>query len=106
MLHVVVGVVENERREVLLTRRAEHVDQGGLWEFPGGKVETGESVADALARELNEELGIRVTRARPLICIRHRYPNRDVLLDVWRIRTYQGEPVGRGRSLCRAGYPG
>ena len=101
MLHVAVGVVENRRREVLLARRAVHVDQGGLWEFPGGKVETGESVADALARELNEELGIRVTRARPLIRIQHRYPNRDVLLDVWRVGAYQGAPVAReGQPLA------
>jgi 8-oxo-dGTP diphosphatase len=101
MLHVAVGVVENGRREVLLTRRAVHADQGGLWEFPGGKVEIGESVADALARELNEELGIRVTMARPLIRVRHRYPNRDVLLDTWRVDAYQGEPVGReGQPLA------
>jgi len=101
MLHVAVGVVENRRGEVLLARRAAHVDQGGLWEFPGGKVENDESVAGALARELNEELGIRVTRARPLIRIRHRYPNRDVLLDVWRICDYQGEPSGReGQPLA------
>lgn len=101
MLHVVVGVVENRRHEVLLTRRAAHVDQGGLWEFPGGKIETGESVTDALARELDEELGIRVTRARPLIRIRHCYPDLDVLLDVWRVDVYQGEPTGReGQPLA------
>ena len=59
-VHVAVGVIVNEQRQVLLTRRHNDAHQGGLWEFPGGKVEAGESVVDALARELAEELGISV----------------------------------------------
>lgn len=93
-LHVAVGVLINAHGEVLITRRPEHVHQGGLWEFPGGKVEPGETVHTALARELFEELGIETLAARPLIRIRHSYPDKRVLLDVWRIHSYRGKPHG------------
>jgi 8-oxo-dGTP diphosphatase len=69
--------------------------QGGLWEFPGGKVEHGEDARTALARELHEELGIVVQDARPLITVRHEYPDKAVLLDVWRVSAFGGEPHGR-----------
>ena len=70
-VHVAVGVILDSSRRVLLTRRAADSHQGGLWEFPGGKVEPGESLAVALARELHEELGIRVRRSSPLLEVRH-----------------------------------
>lgn len=92
---VAVGVLINPRSEVLITRRPGHVHQGGLWEFPGGKVELGETVQMALARELEEELGIEFLAARPLIRVHHAYPDKTVLLDVWRIDRYRGEPRGR-----------
>lgn len=91
-VHVAVGAVLNQHGEVLITRRPDHVHQGGLWEFPGGKVEFGETVAMALMRELREELGIRVTASRPLIRVHHAYADKRVLLDVWRIEGYQGVP--------------
>src|SRR5690606_11205799 len=75
--------------------------QGGLWEFPGGKVEAGESVQVALARELLEELGIEVTRAQPLIQVRHDYPDKQVLLDVWQVLAFRGEAHGaEGQPLA------
>lgn len=102
-LHVAVGVVRNAAGRILLARRPEHLHQGGLWEFPGGKVEPGESVTRALARELEEELGIRPLRSEPLIRIRHDYPDRTVLLDVWDVDAFEGEPHGReGQPLCWA----
>ena len=86
---------------VLLCRRPPGAHQGGLWEFPGGKLEPGESLAAALARELAEELGIRVVRHRPLIRLRHAYPDREVLLDVHRIESWEGEPRGlEGQPLA------
>lgn len=94
-VHVAVGVVVNAQGEILLARRAAHQHQGNLWEFPGGKVEPGESVVDALARELFEELGIRVDRARPLLRIPHHYPDKSVLLDVWRVDEFRNQPLGR-----------
>ncbi len=67
----------------------------GCWEFPGGKVEAGESRLKALGRELSEELGIVVEQARPLIKLHHRYSDRCVVLDVWQVEGYSGMPTGR-----------
>jgi 8-oxo-dGTP diphosphatase len=93
-LHVAVGVIE-EQGQILITRRAEDLHQGGKWEFPGGKVEPGESVEEALRRELEEELGITTQDVRPLIRIPWHYPDRYVLLDVWHVRQFSGEPHPR-----------
>jgi 8-oxo-dGTP diphosphatase len=90
-----VGAIEDAAGRILVTKRPDHVHQGGLWEFPGGKLEPGESPERGLFRELSEELGIQVHASRPLIRIRHDYGDRHVLLDVWRIQSYEGVPVGR-----------
>lgn len=90
-----VAAIVNKEGLVLIARRPLHVHQGGRWEFPGGKVESGEDVLAALGRELHEELGIDVLQARPLIRIPHRYPERQVLLDVWRIDDFAGHAHGR-----------
>ena len=79
---------------VLLTRRPEGKALGGLWEFPGGKVEEGEAVGKALARELREELGIEVLACSPLMTVSHDYADKAVLLDVWRVTAFMGEPQG------------
>lgn len=91
-LHVVAAAIRNAAGEYLLTRRADHQHQGGLWEFPGGKVEPGEAREAALARELQEELGIAPLRARPLIGIPHAYADKRVFLDVWLVESFEGEP--------------
>ncbi|HFD80309.1 MAG TPA: Nudix family hydrolase [Gammaproteobacteria bacterium] len=93
-LQVAAAAILNDRAEVLLALRPAHVHQGGLWEFPGGKVEPGESVQEALQREIREELGIEIRHARPLIRIPFRYPDRRVLLDVWRVDSFDGIPRG------------
>lgn len=92
---MVAAVIVDGQGRVLIAQRAAHRHQGGLWEFPGGKVESGEAARSALARELEEEIGIEVTRARPLMRIRHDYPDRSVLLDVWRVTAFGGEAHGR-----------
>lgn len=79
---------------VLLARRPAGTHQGGLWEFPGGKVEPGESPVRALGRELQEELGIHLLHHRPLIRITHAYPDRRVLLDVHLVDRWEGNPRG------------
>lgn len=89
-LDVAVGVIVNQDGRILITRRAGSAHQGGLWEFPGGKVEQGESVTDALSRELKEELNIVVQKSRPLIQVRHDYPDLKVLLDVWTVTQFSG----------------
>ena len=94
-IHVAVAVIENARGEFLLARRPAHAHQGGLWEFPGGKVEPGEDIRVALDRELHEELGITSSSARPMLRVRHDYPDKTVLLDVWRVTAIQGAPHGR-----------
>jgi 8-oxo-dGTP diphosphatase len=94
-IHVAAAVLEDKRRRVLLALRPKHTHQGGLWEFPGGKVENGESVRDALRRELLEELGIVVRNARPLIRVEHDYTDRVVILDVYKVEHWSGKPYGR-----------
>lgn len=94
-VHIAVGVIRNRSGEVLIARRPDNVPHGGLWEFPGGKVEAGEDVRMALARELDEELHLSVERARPLIRIHHQYPEYAVLLDVWQIEAWHGDIHGR-----------
>lgn len=100
-VHVAAAVIRGTDGKVLIAKRADTQHQGGLWEFPGGKVEPGETVRDALARELHEELGIVVSAARPLIQIKHDYPDKQVLLDVWEVSSFTGEPHGaEGQPLA------
>ncbi|AHL76582.1 hypothetical protein CH92_16345 [Stutzerimonas stutzeri] len=100
-LHVAAGVIRCSDGRVLIARRPLDKHQGGLWEFPGGKVEEGETTEAALVRELAEELGIGVTAARPLIQVRHDYPDKQVLLDVWEVSAFTGEPHGaEGQPLA------
>ena len=94
-VHVAVGIVADSTGAILIARRPDHAHQGGLWEFPGGKVEADETVATALQRELHEELGITVQAAEPWLQVRHAYPDKTVLLDVWQVTAWRGEPHGR-----------
>lgn len=89
------GAVSDADGRILVTKRPDHVHQGGLWEFPGGKLEPGESPQAGLVRELSEELGIQVQASRPLIRVHHDYGDRHVLLDVHRVDAYSGTPSGR-----------
>jgi 8-oxo-dGTP diphosphatase len=90
-LQVAVGVVKNSEGKILISLRHEDLHQGGLWEFPGGKIESFETAESALARELKEELNIAVTAATPLIIIRHQYPDRFVQLNVFLVEQFSGE---------------
>lgn len=94
-VHVVVAAIFDKQGKVLIALRRLTTHQGGLWEFPGGKVEANEAAETALAREVEEELGIKITAARPLIRIPHDYPDKKVLLDVWRVEQFVGEPHGQ-----------
>ena len=96
LVHVAVAVIQ-KGDEILIAHRPEHVHLGGLWEFPGGKVEPGETVQQALKRELCEELGIEIhleSGIQPLLRMKHDYSDRTVLLDVWRVSQFTGEPKG------------
>lgn len=95
VVHVAVGVIVDESQEtqrVFLTRRHLNVHQGGKWEFPGGKVETNETVAQALSRELSEEINIEPLACQPLLKVEHDYGDKQVLLDVYLVNHFNGEP--------------
>jgi 8-oxo-dGTP diphosphatase len=91
-IHVVVGALADATGRVLIAQRPRGRHMAGRWEFPGGKLAAGEDPYAGLQRELAEELGIAVRSARPLIRLRHAYPDRRVLLDVWQVTAYDGEP--------------
>ncbi len=93
-LHVAVGVIKNRHGQILISLRKTHLHQGGLWEFPGGKLESGETAQQALIRELNEELAITVLTSTPLITIKHRYPELTVQLQVFLVEQFSGEAKG------------
>lgn len=94
-IHVVAAVIRGREGKVLLAKRPAHLHQGNKWEFPGGKVESGETAEQALSRELREELGITPVVSRPLIQILHHYPEKSVFLDVWEVVAFSGQPSGR-----------
>jgi 8-oxo-dGTP diphosphatase len=97
---VVAAVILDERNHCLLALRPKHKHQGGLWEFPGGKVEAGEAPFVALCRELEEELALDVQSAEPLLTTTHDYADKRVTLDVWVVREFAGEPRGmEGQEL-------
>jgi len=101
VVHVAAAAIVNNNNEVLISQRAPDVHQGGLWEFPGGKLESNESVQHALLRELDEELGICVNSSRPLIKVTHQYLDKTVLFDVWKVDDYTGQAAGKEGQAIR-----
>ncbi|GAB2795857.1 Nudix family hydrolase [Halomonas shantousis] len=100
-VHVAAAAIVRSDGQVLIARRPSTVDQGGLWEFPGGKLAPYETGFEALKRELHEELGIQIQRAQPLIRVHHEYPDKHILLDVWQVHEFAGEPFGREGQAVR-----
>jgi 8-oxo-dGTP diphosphatase len=100
-IHVAAGVILNSRREVLLALRPSHKHQGGLWEFPGGKVEAGETVQQALARELLEEINLTVLESSRLLVVDHDYGDKRVKLEAWLVTRHSGDAHGcEGQSIA------
>ena len=87
--------------EVLIAQRPPGSWQAGKWEFPGGKVEPGESAEAAVHRELREEIGITVLEAAPVDVFRHSYPDRTVEIDLWVVSGFAGEPRGLDGQALR-----
>jgi len=113
-ISVAVGVVQNKDGDYLISKRHDHLHQGGLWEFPGGKLEPNETTYKALCRELFEELGIQVKQAKPLVKISHQYPDKNVVLNVWIVNQFegcaqslQGQPIKwvSLHELCNYDFP-
>ncbi len=100
VMHVLAGVLLDADGRVLLAQRPPGKQLAGLWEFPGGKREVGETPWQALARELREELDIGVQRAEPFVAIPWRHAQCDLLLDVWRVLAWDGDPrSAEGQAL-------
>ena len=88
---VAVGILRRDDGSVLLAQRPSGKPYAGYWEFPGGKIEAGESASEALARELHEELGIVVEESKWMITQRHDYPHADVELQFFIVTRWTGE---------------
>ena len=93
-------VLENHQGEILVAKRANHKHLGGMWEFPGGKVEQGESQLNALIREIKEEIDFDLPTATPLITTTHHYQDLILTLDVWyfkannpKVQPNEGQPL-------------
>ena len=93
-VHVVAAVLRDARGRILLARRTAGRDLAGAWEFPGGKVEPGETPVQALARELREELGIEIQGAEPLVSVPQAYPGKRIVLDVYDVPAFVGSARG------------
>lgn len=94
-IDVAVGILIRENGDVLLGERPRGKPYAGYWEFPGGKVEPGESIETALKREFMEELGIAILSAEPWCGVEYRYPHAHVRLHFFISRHWQGEPQSR-----------
>ncbi len=99
-VHVVAGILRDPSGRVLIAQRPQGKHLAGAWEFPGGKVEPGETPHAALTRELHEELGIQIGAIEPLIAVPWRYATKSIYLDVYQVLDYAGTPHGReGQAL-------
>ena len=103
---VAAAVIVAPDGRVLLAQRPAGKPYAGYWEFPGGKIEPGESPHEALARELREELGIVVHRAAPWLVQRYRYPHAHVELHFFRVFEWKGEPIGHDGQAFAWQVPG
>lgn len=92
MIHVVAGALFDAAGRVLIAQRPAGKHMAGGWEFPGGKLDAGEDPLAGLKRELREELGIEAHAAELLISYEHAYSDRSVLLDLWLVTRFSGEP--------------
>lgn len=114
-VQVAVGILVNRSLEVLMTQRALFLHQGGLWEFPGGKIEVGETSEEALKRELQEEVAIKVQETKFFVSLEHHYYDKHVRLYTYLITAYSGVPqISDGqldmqwvslKTWCSESYP-
>lgn len=94
--HIVAGIIFNQdRSQVFITKRPDHVHKGGFWEFPGGKVEWNETIEDAMKRELEEELGIFVINQSQYQHLFFDYEDKSLEFDFFCITEFRNEPFGK-----------
>lgn len=101
MVTVAIGIICNSNQQILVEQRQHYISYGGFWAFPGGKVELGESIFNALVRELREEIGITVINAEPFYSLEYHYPDKSVDLQAWRIIDFTGEAKSCEGQLIR-----
>ena len=106
LVSVAAAVILRGDGKVLLAQRLQGTPYPGYWEFPGGKLEPGESASAALVRELHEELGITVRRSAPWLTQRYDYPHANVELHFFRVFDWHGEPHGRDGQTIAWQTPG
>ncbi|EEX42827.1 8-oxo-dGTP diphosphatase MutT [Vibrio sp. Vb2880] len=95
-IHIVAGIIFNQdKSQIFITKRPDNLHKGGFWEFPGGKVEAGESIEQAMARELDEEIGIEVTQQTPFQHLEYDYPEKSLTFDFILVTDFNHQPYGR-----------
>jgi len=92
---VVVGILMRPQNQIFIAQRSDLAHMGGKWEFPGGKVEPGESLEAALSRELQEEIGITPLRSELFCSLEYDYGIKRVKLECFLIPEFTGEPFGK-----------
>lgn len=98
-MKVAVAIITDASQRILITRRSLHVSYGGMWEFPGGKLESEELATAALVREIKEEVGIDVKAYTYLGEVRHIYDHKHISLLIYHVYDYQGEAVCREAQM-------
>ncbi|WP_375751370.1 8-oxo-dGTP diphosphatase MutT [Vibrio sp. HN007] len=95
-VHIAAAIILNESRDkVFITKRPDKAHKGGLWEFPGGKVEAGETAEQATVRELFEEIGIEVTALHHFEALTHDYPDKSLMFDFYVVTEFSNTPYGK-----------
>ncbi|PHM31135.1 8-oxo-dGTP diphosphatase MutT [Xenorhabdus innexi] len=94
-LHIAAGIIKNSNDEIFITQRRADSHMGGFWEFPGGKLEQGETPEQALIRELKEEVGITVTHYELMEIITHEFSDRNITLYFFLVDQWENEPFGK-----------
>ena len=94
ILQIAVGIIRNPQGEIFITQRAADAHMANKWEFPGGKIEEGETPEQAVIRELHEEVGIKAGAASLFYKLEYRFPDRHMTLWFYLVEQWEGEPWG------------
>jgi len=100
-IHVVAAALYDSAGRVLIAERPRGKHLSGRWEFPGGKIDAGETETQALTRELAEELGVAFGAGHPLLHVSHDYDDRRVEISLWVVDDFSGEPQGLDGQLLK-----